>query len=261
MEDTETVNKEPISKVDAKVLLVEDHPLAAKIAHNILSNFGCQVDIAIDGKQALKLIENEYYDLIFMDIGLPNMDGYEIAKRIRSHELTSIRHIPIIALTAHADSDNQQYCLDAKINAVLTKPLTLEKAKNILCAFAQKQKIENALSSNEDFAIVDFEYAKKLLGGNEVVAREILNMLIDSLPKESERLTEAYHEKNWEALGAIAHKLKGGASYCGTLKLKATCTELENYLKSGLTARITELYQKMLAEIEALKNVRNNFGM
>lgn len=248
---------------DAKVLVVEDHPLAAKVAESILSIFGCQVDVAMDGKSALEFIENKYYDLIFMDIGLPNMDGYEIAKRIRSHALTSISHVPIIALTAHADSDNQQSCLDAKINAVLTKPLTLEKAKNILGAFVSRHKrIENALGSNEDSAqkekVVDFEYAKKLLGGNEVAAHEILNMLVDSLPKESEKLKEAYQQKNWEALAAIAHKLKGGASYCGTLQLKAACTELENYIKSGLTTRITELYQKALIQVEALQKFMQN---
>jgi two-component system aerobic respiration control sensor histidine kinase ArcB len=250
METTEkTRSQESVSKREAKILLVEDHPLAAKIAKNILSHCDCQIDIAVEGKEALKLLETEHYDLIFMDIGLPNMDGYEVAKRIRSHPLTSISHIPIVALTAHTERDNQQRCLDAKINAVFSKPLTLEKAKNILGAFISIPK------RNEDSLekVVDFEYAKKLLGGNEIVAHEMLHMFVDSLPQEVERLTEGYQQKNWETLSSIAHKLKGGSSYCGTLRLKAACIELESYIESGLSTRITELYQQMVSEIEALQ--------
>jgi FOG: HPt domain len=81
----------------------------------------------------------------------------------------------------------------------------------------------------------------------------MLTMLVDSLPEEIAALQAAYQLKDWEQLKAIAHKLKGGASYCGTLRLKSACTELETYVKSGLTDRITELYQQLLAEIDAVK--------
>lgn len=258
-----TLDKLDLTKRTTKVLLVEDDSLAAKIEKSILSHCDCHIDVAVDGRKAFELLDSEHYDLIFLDIGLPNMSGYEVAKRIRSHPLTSIGHIPIVALTAHTNTENQQLCLDAKINAVLSKPMTLDRAKSVLDTFVSRRKrFEDAISTDgysmQKNKVLDFEYAKRLFEGNEIIARELVIMLIDGLPEEVVRLREAYQEKNGEALSAIAHKLKGAASYCGALRLKAICTELENYINSGLTARISDLYQQMLAEIEALQSFIKN---
>ena len=118
-----------------QILVVEDHGVAAKIAKTILSELGCEVDIAKTGKIALKLIEKNRYDLIFMDIGLPDMDGYAVTKQIRSHHLKSVAKIPIVALTAHAENDEKQRCLAVAMNMVITKPLTKKLADAVLNAF------------------------------------------------------------------------------------------------------------------------------
>jgi two-component system, OmpR family, aerobic respiration control sensor histidine kinase ArcB len=232
------------------ILLVEDHPIAAKISGSILSDLGCQVDIAEDGKTALEWVEKKFYDLIFMDIGLPGMSGYEVARRIRSNNIRSIAQIPIVALTAHADGDNKQHCIDVSMNTVVTKPLRKQQAQSILDAFIMQRK--KYVEKNKAEKVVDFEYAKKLLGGDESVIFEALEMLVGSFPLEVEKIQAAYQEKNWEKLQAIAHKLQGGSSYCGTLRLKSVCSELEDYIESGLTARIPELYGELLVEIDAL---------
>lgn len=243
------------------VLLVEDHHLSAKIAKNILSNLNCQVDIAMDGKTTLEMLQNNHYDLIFMDIGLPDMSGYEITRRIRSHELSE-EHIPIIALTAHADSESQQQCLDAAMNAVINKPLTKQGAKNILNIFVLNREKRSEYTWQNEYLdesrvceekIVDFEYAKKLLEVDEPIVRQMLTMLVDSLPHEVKKLEAAYQEGNWEVIGAIAHKLRGGSSYCGTLRLKSVCAQLDDYIRSGGTAQIHNLCQQLLFEIVALQ--------
>ncbi len=260
--DKNLLHSSSLSTPLSKILVVEDYPIGAKIAKSILLALDCEVDTAETGKAALDLIEKNYYDLIFLDIGLPDMDGYTIAKRIRSHRIASTACTPIVALTAHADSDNKQHCLDVAINAVVTKPLIKEQAETILDTFIPRRK--KFLKSSEQMnhtktnleqaeKVVDFEYANKLLGGNEAVVREMLIMLMNSLPYEIEALEQVYQQKDWEGLRAVVHKLKGGSSYCGTLRLKSVCIELDNYLKSGLTARIPELYQKLLAEIAALQ--------
>jgi two-component system, OmpR family, aerobic respiration control sensor histidine kinase ArcB len=250
-------SKEVTSK--SSVLLVEDHPIAARIAGNILSELGCQVDITEDGKTALKWIEQKPYDLIFMDIGLPGMSGYEAAQCIRSNSIRSIAQTPIVALTAHADSDNKQSCLGASMNAVVTKPLTRKQAGNLLDTFIPQRKKGVEESKEQEAKIVDFEYAKKLLGGNETVIFEALHMLVDSFPVELKTIETAYQQEDWKSLQSIAHKLQGGSSYCGTLRLKAVCAELESYIDSGLTARIPELYQRLLAEIEALEKFMERY--
>lgn len=243
------------------ILLVEDHHLSAKIVKNILSTLNCQVDIAMDGKTTLEMFQTKPYDLIFMDIGLPDMSGYEITRRIRSYELDEKR-TPIVALTAHADSKNEKQCFDVAMNAVINKPLTREKAGNVLNKFilgrgkqlepAAQNEYPNTDGRHEE-KIVDFEYTKKLLGSNELAVHEMLAMLVDSLPHEVKKLEAAYQHGDWESIKVIAHRLKGGSSYCGTLSLKSACTKLEDYIGSGLTMQIPGLYQKLLSEIAALQ--------
>jgi two-component system, OmpR family, aerobic respiration control sensor histidine kinase ArcB len=239
----------------SRVLLVEDHRVAEKVTKNMLAALHCQVDIAMDGKMALELIKHQHYDLVFMDVGLPDMKGDEITRRIRTYELAQGTHIPIIALTAHTDSKTQQQCLDAGMNAVISKPLCQEEAEKILNAFipARRKSLERQSQNiqNEE-KIVDFNYAKKLLGDNETLVWETLTMFVQSFPHEAKKLEEAYQQENWEAIQTIANKLKGSASYCGTLRLKAVCTELDNYIESGLTMLISELYQQLLTELDAL---------
>lgn len=255
-----------------KILLVEDHTIAAKIAESILSELSCEVDIAETGKAALSLVEKNQYDLILMDIGLPDTDGCAVTKQIRSHRLQSIAQIPIVALTAHAESDEKQRCLDVGMNMVITKPLTKKWADSVLKTFIpqrekQKRQMKEAAAKatvNKESAekVVDVEYAKTLLGDNETLVYEMLTMLVDSFPEEVKALKEAYQQKNWEELRNLAHKLKGGSSYCGTLRLKSVCSELESYIKSGLTAKIPEFYQKLLSEIEAVqKFVKNQLAV
>lgn len=245
-----------------KLLLVEDHRVAARIAKTILIQLGCEVDIAETGKAALELAEKNAYDLIFMDIGLPDIDGWRVAEQIRSSQ--NLTQVPIIALTAHAENEEKQRCLAIGMNMVITKPLTKKWAESVLENFIpkrerQKRQVKEVANIKPVEKIVDIEYAKALVGGNEAVVQEMLTMLVDSLPEEIKALKAAYQEKDWQQLKSIAHKLKGGASYCGTLRLKSACTELENYIKSDPTAtKIPELYQKVLAEIKAIQNFMND---
>lgn len=240
------------------ILLVEDHYVAEKVTRNMLTVLHCQIDVAMDGKMALELLKTRHYDLVFMDVGLPDMNGGEITRRIRAHELTKGTHIPIIALTAHSDSKTQQSCLDAGMNAVANKPLCREEAEKILTAFipARKKWLERHFQEvflEED--VVDLEQAKELLGSDEAELWKTLAMFVESLPYEAKKLEEAYQHENWDAISAIANKLKGGASYCGMLRLKSICTELDNYIRAGLTTQLGDFFEKMLFEIGALQKL------
>jgi FOG: CheY-like receiver len=157
-----------------RILLVEDDAIAAKVAKNVLSQCDCDVDWAQNGKAALGLIENHHYDLIFMDIGLPDINGYEVTQRIRSHRLDSVRHIPVVALSAHAHKDNQQSILESQINLMLSKPLTLAQAKDALHLFIPGQQDSPVVSSPSPVTeqktttsqekVIDFDYAKNCWG-------------------------------------------------------------------------------------------------
>lgn len=260
VKNTKIDKKTIMAATQHKILLVEDNAIAARVAHGILKRLNCSVDIANDGRTALDCIETTSYDLVFMDIGLPDMNGCELTRQIRANPLTRIAQIPIIAVTGHNDSETQQHCLDAKINTVLSKPLTKSQAEAVLNAFIpernQPEKVALDTLQGKDTGkdpVVDFNYAKQLLNGNEAILNEMLDELAESLPSEIEALTQAFEEKNWENLRAITHKLKGGSSYCGTLRLNSACKELESDIKSGLTERMPLLYANLLSEIKAVQ--------
>lgn len=114
-----------------KVLLVEDNTINQKIAKIMIENIGCRVDIAADGKEALsKLMHIKNYDLIFMDIGLPDMNGFEVAKAIRKKP--EMMNTPIIALTAHILDQDKELCLAAGMEKIITKPLVYNELVKII---------------------------------------------------------------------------------------------------------------------------------
>ncbi len=117
-----------------RVLLVEDVKIAQKVASLRLAELGCEVDTADSGAQALALFNRNHYDLIFMDLGLGDMDGLTITETIRKMEAAGA-HVPIIALTANYAADIKGSCLEAGMDDFLCKPLTLANAHEILQKF------------------------------------------------------------------------------------------------------------------------------
>lgn len=113
-----------------KVLLVEDYQLAAKIADYILRSLDCHVDIAQNGEQALEKAMNGAYDLILMDLGLPDKDGYEVTKIIREAQ----NNTPVYALTAHTDQGHKDLAVSAGMNGFLIKPLEESEVKQVLAS-------------------------------------------------------------------------------------------------------------------------------
>lgn len=126
-----------ITTPTARVLVVEDNPTAALVTRSMLKNLNCQTDLATDGKTAVALATLQQYAFILMDVGLPDFSGIEATRQIRSLQTKIGQNTPIVALTAHAEGEEKQACLDAGMNAVLAKPLSSKTAEVVLSAFIQ----------------------------------------------------------------------------------------------------------------------------
>jgi signal transduction histidine kinase/ActR/RegA family two-component response regulator len=124
----------PCNFSDRHILVVEDNRINREIAKKLLTSKQAIVSLAEDGAQALEMIldQTNHYDLILMDIQMPRMDGYEATKAIRNVELTHVRTIPIIAITAHAMSGDEQTCLDAGMDDYISKPFIPENFYNVI---------------------------------------------------------------------------------------------------------------------------------
>jgi signal transduction histidine kinase/CheY-like chemotaxis protein len=111
----------------ARALVVEDNSVNQKLARRFLEKLGCEVEVAANGEEALHLIGNRSFDIIFMDCHMPVLDGFETARAIRQKEANSGRHTPIVAMTAGAMEGDREACLDAGMDDYLAKPVILDK--------------------------------------------------------------------------------------------------------------------------------------
>ena len=133
---SDTGFSEKVNLTGVKVLLAEDNELNAEITTVQLEEFGMKVERAVDGRNAVEIFRNHpegTFDVILMDIMMPEMNGYEATKAIRALNRPDAGIIPIIAMTANAFAEDVQRCLDAGMNAHLAKPLDIEKVKKTIC--------------------------------------------------------------------------------------------------------------------------------
>ncbi|KTD53031.1 response regulator [Legionella quateirensis] len=249
-----------------RVLIVEDNLIAQTVAKSILTKLNCETEIAETGKSAVELWKKQHYDLIFMDIGLPDLDGYEVTHLIRVQEIVKKTHTPIIALTAHAGDDNKKRCIDAGMNAVLSKPLSVISCTDILDAFipGKRQESQNSKQNNtlfdlpeqkelmfdlSQFPVLDIEEGIKTTGNESTLCETLIFMIKESLPTDFELMKEAHAALDWDQTQRLAHKIKGGAVYVGTIKMKMACQYFERYWKSGQCDLLEPLYQQVVTAI------------
>jgi two-component system, sensor histidine kinase and response regulator len=109
-----------------QILLVEDNPVNQKVATHILEKHGHNVVVAGNGKEALDVLDNEAFDVVLMDVQMPEMDGLEATVAIRAREQGTNRHLPIVALTAQALPGDRESCLRAGMDGYLAKPVQIQ---------------------------------------------------------------------------------------------------------------------------------------
>jgi CheY-like chemotaxis protein len=124
------------------ILLAEDNPVNQKVALRVLKHLGYQADVVNNGREAIAAIETKSYDLILMDIQMPEMSGLEATEYIREREIASqLAPVAIVAITANASHDDQFTCSDAGMNDYISKPIQIDKLKDILQRY---EAIKNA---------------------------------------------------------------------------------------------------------------------
>ncbi|MDR3441951.1 MAG: ATP-binding protein [Legionella sp.] len=245
-----------------RILIVEDNLIAQTVTQALVSRLACRVDLASTGHEALVFCDKNHYDLIFMDIGLgEGMDGYEVTHHIRNQ--AHLRNTPVIALTAHAGDDNKQRCIEAGMDAVLTKPLTQACLADILKAFipvtnATTEQVRrdlpdqnNELFQLEQFALFDYEQALINCGNNQVMLIEMLALMINKeVPADLKKMKKAFSAQDFPLVEKIAHKIKGGSVYVGTTRMKYACQYVERYWKTGERELFSPLYLQVVSTIE-----------
>lgn len=267
------------------ILFIEDNVIARHTSQILLQNAGYNVHTVENAETAIAIVKTHHFDLIITDLGLPGIQGDEMTLILRYFErISGASPIPILALTAHADDKMNYNCLLAGINQVFIKPLDEKLLKIILNQWLTNKKntvIEKTATSsaspsvlelNHDLTMTDQELFELDIyplfdkddgiekTGDEKVLAEMLKLTIEKIiPEELSKFEAAHATKNWEEIQKLAHKLKGGAVYCGTLRMVYSCKYIEQYVKAGHSKSLEELYMQLISVIKQTQKTINHW--
>jgi len=220
---------------DLNVLLVEDNRLNQILAQKVLSDWGWEVDIADNGLIAIEKIEKQNFDLVLMDIQLPEMDGYEAARYIREKMPTPKSVIPIIAMTAHAISGEEEKCYKAGMNGYVSKPFNPNNLYKKINTVLNMKNNETKQSNNEDAASnnsnkhTDLTYLNGLANGSDTFIVEMLTIFIEQTPQSIALMEDALKKEDWKSLRQIVHKIKPSIMFTGLNEIVNDVAVLEEY--------------------------------
>jgi len=249
------------------LLLVEDYPTNQKVATAYLSNAGYHVELAENGQQAVELYQSKHYDLILMDVQMPEMDGYQATAAIRALESSPVAapttrtKTPIIALTAHATEEDRQKCLNAGMDDFLTKPLQrgdLLQAINRWLATNDKSSAAPAALTKpagapaED-SPVDFARAIAEFDGQKDLVLSIIHEFTEDIKAQIETMNVALATGDAETIRREAHSIKGGAANIHANRLSMAAKTIEDLAKGNA---MPELPQALIALAEENKKMQ-----
>jgi two-component system sensor histidine kinase/response regulator len=245
-----------------RVLVAEDHDINQMVVKEMLLAMGCEVDLVANGEEAVAAVLAAPYDVVLMDCQMPVLDGLEATRRIRAaHGAGQTPHAPrIIALTAYATEDDRQACLDAGMDAYLTKPMrgpVLQRTLQRLVAGEaavtmpdEEPRRARPGDTVSDTVRADAPDVEDILDPAEILLRcnqngdlgaRMLQLFADSLPAELEALEAAAAAGDTDALGRIAHKMRGAAATLAAVRLAGAITGIELFLKYGDGGPLSEL--------------------
>ncbi|MCC5826358.1 two-component sensor histidine kinase BarA [Alkalimonas sp.] len=238
------------AKANLRVLVVDDNEANLKLIHTLLSELVLHVDTAVHGAEAWHKATQHLYDMIFMDINMPVMDGVEACHKIQQSSLNE--QTPVIAVTAHAVAGERERLLQLGFADFLSKPLdeymlqlTLQEHLTLSKPSAQLRQEPAIPHSN----YIDWSLSLQRAGGKAELALEMLQMLCNSLPESYQHIENAWQQRDAEQLLHHVHKLHGATCYSGVPQLKQLTEQLETQLKRGQSLELLEPEMLELADV------------
>lgn len=232
------INFHEIKKL--RILQVEDDLLNIKLVKLLFQEFGMNAEVAIDGKEAVEKISKSNYDLVLMDIEMPEMDGYETTHHIRQ---VLKMDIPIIALTAHALQGEREKCMEAGMNGYISKPI------NSILLFELIYKMAGLISGMNRQSvekIINLDYLFNIMHGNKKSVFEMMGYFNTQLPIYLNEIENAIEKNDYLQTSRMAHKIKAAVSIMHIKPLDPLLKEIEDLgNQGGNMKKIKSLYDEV----------------
>jgi PAS domain S-box-containing protein len=236
-----------------RILVAEDNPVNQQLVLEILGRRGHTVIIAENGHQAVAAAERHAFDLVLMDVQMPEMGGLEATQAIREKEKSSGAHVPILAMTAHAMEGDRERCLAAGMDGYLSKPIEprafLQAVETLAIPAATVPGDSEGAESDGAF---DEETLLKRFNGNRNLLRLLVKTFREDCPKMMARIRRALEARDPAALADAAHGLKGSVGNFGVSAAQKTAREMEISARQGTLNGAWETYARLEEDIARL---------
>jgi len=237
------------------ILLVEDNAINQKVADSILKKLGYSVDLATDGAEAIRTLERNSYDIVLMDIQMPNIDGFQATHIIRDPQSDVKNHdIPIIAMTAHAMSGDRESCLEEGMNDYISKPI---QPQNIIDAIERQcGKLKEIQAPAE--IVFDEAALLRRLDNDYELCRELIGMYLKEVPVYINDLKQYFESNKVSSLIRQAHSIKGASANIEALRIKNWAQKIEMAGKNSDFNSIHLYIRNLESEFEMFKKTIGN---
>ena len=236
-----------------RVLVAEDNIVNQRVATHMLERWGCRVDVAGDGRQALEAVTCVDYDVVLMDVQMPEMDGFAATAAIRRREALTARRTPIIAMTAHVMEGDRDRCVEAGMDDYVAKPITAQALLQAVSRWGTREVAQPPRSVAESDAPLRVDRLRESCGGDPEIERELLGAFLSSAPELLARMASSITCGDAGRLAAAAHALKGSSRVVGAQTLGAACEELEMLGQRNDLARARQAVARAADELKRIR--------
>ncbi len=271
-EDRQAERKSPLitshslreNKKQLNILLAEDNIVNQKLAFRILEKEGYKVTIANNGKEAFSFFEKQAFDLILMDVQMPEMGGFEATEAIRKKEKGRGTHTPIIAMTAHAMKGDRERCLEAGMDGYIPKPIKpkelFETIEDVVasCEWRVTGNRTDSKLATRNSRLFDREAVIARVDGDTELLKEMVELFLEGSPGLLSDIQDAISQNNRNALERAAHTMKGSVSNFSADGAYEAAFNLEKIGLNGDLSEAEEAYVKLKEEIKNLRPVLKN---
>ena len=237
--------------VKLNILVVDDDVVNQRMMQVILNPPGHNVDFASNGLEALEAVKQKRYDIVFMDLQMPIMDGVEASRQIRGWETTEGYNTFIVALTARYLPEKGQELFEAGIDNYIAKPFKLDQIYRMLsyCINASLQSVpvksEAQSEPTRSFEILNSRAGIQILGGDVSIYAALLADFIQELPERFAILQRCLQNDDFQGLYLGAHNLKGVSANLGAMQLSECAKRLESQSNAGYTGSLDALLEEL----------------
>lgn len=241
------------------ILVVEDNEINQRMISTLLTRKGHRVHLASSGLAAISAFSAQPFDLIFMDVQMPGMDGLEACRRIRQFEAGQ-KHTPIVAMTAYAMQDDVENCLEAGMDDFISKPIdprlvfqVIERcARGVFRPLASRARLEPQANLNREPDLLDVATALGRFGNDAATYISLMVEFMESLPARLDEIQDLLDDRDWGGLSHHAHNMKGLAANLGAMQLSEFATQLDKASNNAQAEKVEAILKEMLSNLPLL---------